>query len=79
MVIEIHIAPTSAKTWVAATASSPYFCFEADSQEAALDLAKHAVRFYGSNSEAIVRVKSRRERPDIIPIPEKSSKELVAV
>ena len=79
MNIEIHIAPTSAQTWVAATASSPYFCVEADSEESALALARHAVHFYGNNIEAAIRVKSRKERPDITPIPEEAHRELVAV
>jgi hypothetical protein len=79
MNIEIHVAPTSAKTWIAATASSPYFCFEADSKDAVIAIAKRAVRFYAQNLEAIIRVRSERERPDITPIHNEAHREVVAV
>jgi len=79
MNIEIHVAPTNLGTWIAATAESPYFCFEADSREAVVEIAKSAVRFYGNNYDAISRVKSERGRPDITPIPDRAIKELVAV
>jgi hypothetical protein len=79
MNIEIHVAPTSAKTWIAATASSPYFCFEADSRDAVIAIVKRALRFYAQNLEAIIRVRSERERPDITPIQNEAHRELVAV
>ena len=79
MNVEIHVTPTSAQTWVAATATSPYFCFEADSRDAVVAIAKRAIGFYARNHDAILRVRSERERPNITPIPNKSHKELVAV
>lgn len=33
--------------FVAATASSPYFCFRADSEEAAIDRVREALTVYG--------------------------------
>ena len=36
--------------WFAATARAPFFCFEANSKDQALDLAKAALKFYHSVS-----------------------------
>jgi predicted RNase H-like HicB family nuclease len=44
---------TSGKKWVAATACAPYFCFEAESEEAALELASAALHFYVAASSKI--------------------------
>jgi hypothetical protein len=79
MNIELYITPTKADTWIAATAKSPYFCFEAGSREGVIELASQAARFYSANQDAIARVRSDKEREDIIPILNKSQKELVTV
>jgi predicted RNase H-like HicB family nuclease len=39
---------TNGKVWAAATGKSPYFCFVASTQEAALAEAKKALKFYCS-------------------------------
>jgi hypothetical protein len=36
---------TAGDKWLAATNTAPYFCFEADSREAALSKAARAIRF----------------------------------
>ena len=37
---------TDERTWIVATASSPYFCLEAESERDALALAARALQFY---------------------------------
>jgi hypothetical protein len=44
----VHIAQTDDGKWVAATASSPYFCFTAESESEVTAIAARALRFYQS-------------------------------
>lgn len=46
--LEIHIGQLASGAWVAATGTSPYFCVEAESEQAVKKLAKEAIGFYQS-------------------------------
>jgi hypothetical protein len=49
------------KKWAAATGESPYFCFVADTEEAAFAKAKAALAFYCSVYERAQEFKRERE------------------
>lgn len=42
---------TDGQSWIAATASSPFFCLEAESERDALALAARALQFYSASHE----------------------------
>lgn len=44
--LTIHIGKVAEDRWLAATGRSPYFCFEAPSQEEVKKLAQDGLRFY---------------------------------
>ena len=46
--LTIHLGQLESGKWVAATGSSPFFCVEADSENAVKALAKEAIGFYVS-------------------------------
>ena len=51
--------------WLAATNLSPFFCFEAESEEAVLLKTREALKFYGEAKAKIVE--SKRERELVVP------------
>ncbi len=44
--LEIQVGCLEDGRWLAATGSAPYFCLEAGSEDAVVELATRAVRFY---------------------------------
>lgn len=66
---------TNGKKWVAATSTAPYFCFEADSEQAALAVAGRALRFYLQHA---AQFEETRERvyPAFLASKKVSAKEL---
>lgn len=81
--IFIYTKEIGPQQWIAATAVAPYFCFEADSREQVLDIAKRALRFYETHEHSLrVQVQAIREREKAIPAFSKkdkvSARELVA-
>lgn len=63
--------------WLAATRTSPFFCFEAESEEAALSIAAKALEYYVSAHSRIQA--ARTERSAVAPVwHAKSARELQA-
>lgn len=50
--LKVHIGQLKSGQWVAATGVSPYFCVEAESEQAVKSLAKEAIDFYRGVLEA---------------------------
>jgi hypothetical protein len=48
----IYNKEVSSGRWLAATGVAPYFCFESDSREHALEIAKRALRFFEANKDS---------------------------
>lgn len=47
----VHIGQLKSGRWVAATGRSPYFCVEAESEDAVKQLASRALEFYDRASQ----------------------------
>jgi hypothetical protein len=59
----IYNKEVSPGRWLAATGVAPYFCFESDSREHALEIAKRALRFFEANKDRLeAQVQTIRER-----------------
>jgi predicted RNase H-like HicB family nuclease len=79
----VHIGPLAEGRWLAATATAPYFCFEAASEKEVKQVVRRALRFFdqtlakhnGSLPNPEFHVK---ERVSFAPTERVSAKELLA-
>ena len=54
--------------WVAATAVTPYFCFEAESRDALVEIVRRALAFYeGAIDRLETAIQTSREREKATP------------
>lgn len=79
----VYFRQASDGRWLAATGTAPYFCFEAESQDAVLQVATRALRFYADAIEEFAdELKTHKGRGETIPTFDRrnaiSAKDLVA-
>jgi predicted RNase H-like HicB family nuclease len=77
MNIAVHIARTE-NGWVAATEATPYFCFQAETEQLALEKARAALQFFSQSSEEISIFRFKQEQASRVPTLHEARRELMS-
>jgi predicted RNase H-like HicB family nuclease len=76
MNITLHTAETE-NGWVAATDASPYFCFQAETEQLVVAKARLALAFYVQSHETISIFHLKQEQASRIPTLRNARRELM--
>jgi predicted RNase H-like HicB family nuclease len=77
MNIAVFVARTE-NGWVAATETSPYFCFQAETEQLALEKARAALQFFSQSSETISIFHLQQEQASRVPTLRDARRELMS-